>query len=140
MERLGLAVYVALAACLAGAAAEAGSAVSSKALARMPVKEVTVFKDGHAFVLHAGRMATDEAGNVVLDQLPSPVIGTFWPYVADRRAKLTSVTASQREVLVERTALDLRQLIEGNAGASVVVTETQGRQLQGDDPRRSDAG
>jgi hypothetical protein len=126
MRQLGFGACVGLSVCLAGAAAEAESALSSKALARMPVKEVTVFKDGHAFVLHAGRMATDEAGNVVLDQLPSPVIGTFWPYVADRRARLTSVTASQRDVLVERTALDLRQLIEGNAGASVVVTENKG--------------
>ena len=50
-----------------------------KALARLPVKEITVFKDGHAFVLHSGRMPTDAAGQVVLDYLPSPVIGTFWP-------------------------------------------------------------
>ena len=46
----------------------------------MPVKEVTVFKDGHAFVLHEGAMPTDAAGNVLMDYLPSPVLGTFWPY------------------------------------------------------------
>jgi hypothetical protein len=124
---------VALATCV-GVASLAATAAGSppagplvrRALARMPVKEITVFKDGHAFVLHAGRMATDESGNVVLDQLPSPVIGTFWPYVADRRAKLASVTASSRDVIVERTALDLRQLIEGNPGAQVIVTENKG--------------
>lgn len=97
-----------------------------KGLTRLPVKEVTVFKDGHAFVLHAGRMATDGGGNVVLDQLPAPVIGTFWPYVAERGVRLASVTASRRDVSVERTALDLRQLIEGNPGAPVVVTEVKG--------------
>jgi hypothetical protein len=126
---------VLLAACVGGASL-AGTAIAAgappsgplvrKALARMPVKEVTVFKDGHAFMLHAGRMTTDEAGNVVLDQLPSPVIGTFWPYVADRRAKLASVTAGSRDVLVEHTALELRELIEGNAGAPVIVTESKG--------------
>ncbi len=126
MKQLGVGACAVLVACLAGTTLEAASSLSGKALARMPVKEVTVFKDGHAFVLHAGRMATDEAGNVVLDQLPSPVIGTFWPYVADRRAKLGSVTASARDVLVERTALDLRQLIEGNPGAAVIVTEHGG--------------
>ena len=50
------------------------------ALARMPVKELTVFKDGHVFVLHEGALPTDAAGNVLMDYLPSPVLGTFWPY------------------------------------------------------------
>src|ERR1700736_4930773 len=71
------------------------------ALARMPVKEITVFKDGHAFVLHEGHMPTDAAGNVLMDHLPTPVIGTFWPYSADKNAKLTAVTAGRRRVLVE---------------------------------------
>lgn len=101
-------------------------AAQPKGFTRMPVKEVTVFKDGHAFVLHAGGMATDDNGNVVLDQLPAPVIGTFWPYVAERGARLASVTAGRRDVSVERTALDLRQLIEANPGAPVVVTEAKG--------------
>lgn len=92
-------------------------------MARLPVKEVTVFKDGHAFVLHAGNMPTDAQGNVVMDYLPNPVLGTFWPYSGDKGAKLTAVTASQRKVLVSRTALTLRELIEANIGAAVVVTE-----------------
>jgi hypothetical protein len=95
-----------------------------RALARMPVQEVTVFKDGHAFVLHAGKMPVDENGNVAMDYLPAPVIGTFWPYAADKKARLTAVTASQRKVLVERTALNLKELIEANVGAEVMITET----------------
>lgn len=102
-----------------------------KALARMPVKEVTVFKNGHAFVLHAGRMPVDETGHVLLDYLPSPVIGTFWPFVAEKNAKLSAVTASQRKVLVERTALSLRELIRANIGAQVVVTEIPPGNSQG---------
>lgn len=94
-----------------------------RALARMGVKEVTVFKDGHAFVLHSGRMPTDSAGNVVMDYLPTPVIGAFWPFSADRQAKLKAVTASSRKVLVDRTALSPRELIEANVGAQVIVTE-----------------
>jgi hypothetical protein len=92
----------------------------------MPVKEVTVFKDGHAFVLHSGRMPTNEAGNVVMDYLPCPVIGTFWPFSADNKGKLISVVASQHKVVVERTALNLRELIEANVGAQVIVTESNG--------------
>jgi len=49
------------------------------ATARLPIKELTIFKDGHALVLHEGKLATDDAGNVVLDYLPTPVLGTFWP-------------------------------------------------------------
>jgi hypothetical protein len=46
-------------------------------LTRMPIKEVTVFKDGHAFVVHQGRVPVDAKGHVVLDRLPTPVLGTF---------------------------------------------------------------
>src|SRR5258706_13840939 len=67
------------------------------ALARMPVKEITVFKYGHAFLLHSGKMPTDAAGNVLLDALPQPVLGAFWPYSADKNAKRTSVTASRHK-------------------------------------------
>lgn len=108
------------------AAVRADPATPFRSLARMPVQEVTVFKDGHAFVLHAGKMPVDENGNVVMDYLPCPVIGTFWPYSADRKARLTAVTASQHKVLVDRTALTLRELIEANVGAAVIVTESSG--------------
>jgi hypothetical protein len=112
-----------LAAVLFARVALAESPTPFRALARMPVQEVTVFKDGHAFLLHSGKMPLDEAGNVVMDYLPRPVIGAFWPFSADSRAKLTAVTASQRKVLVERKALNLKDLIEANIGASVVVKE-----------------
>src|SRR5438876_9918757 len=96
------------------------------ALAKMPVKEITIFKDGHAFVLHEGKMPTDASGNVLLDHLPTPVIGTFWPYSADKNAKLLGVTAARRRVLVDQTALVLRDLLECNIGAEVLVNEGTG--------------
>ena len=92
-------------------------------LAKMPITEITVFKDGHAFVLHSGKMPTDSAGNVLLDYLPSPVLGTFWPASADPKVKLTAVTASQRRVMVDRTALSIRELLEANPGAEVIIKE-----------------
>ena len=93
------------------------------ALARMPVKEVTIFKDGHAFVLHEGALPTDAAGNVLMDYLPSPVLGTFWPYSSNTDVKLAGVVAGQRRVLVEQTALSLAELLDANAGAEVIITE-----------------
>src|SRR2546430_17578214 len=76
------------------------------AMARMPVKEITIFKDGHALLLHDATMPTDADGNVLLDYLPAPVLGTFWPYSSDKNVKLTSVVAGQRRVRVEGTALN----------------------------------
>ena len=89
----------------------------------MPVREITVFKDGHAFVLHSGKMPTEANGNVVMDYLPTPVVGTFWPYASEKGATLAGVTASQHKVLIDQTAVSLRELIEANIGAAVSVTE-----------------
>jgi hypothetical protein len=68
-------------------------------------------------------MPTD-AGNVVLDYLPTPILGTFWPFSVGDQARLEAVVAGQRKVMIERTALTVRDLIEANVGASVFVTET----------------
>lgn len=106
--------------------AQAEPAAPLSTLARMPVKEVTVFKDGHALLLHEGNMPTDSLGNVIMDYLPTPVLGTFWPYSADKNAKLRAVVSSQRKVLVPRTALNLRELLKANAGAEVHVEELSG--------------
>jgi hypothetical protein len=122
MNRL-VSTLVAFAFAGTSVAAFADKAAPLSALAKMPVKEITVFKDGHALVLHAGKIPTDGAGNVAMDYLPAPVLGTFWPYSAQKTVKLSAVTASQRKVLVDRTALSLRELIEANIGASVLLTE-----------------
>jgi hypothetical protein len=101
----------------------AADKVSGTALANMPVKEVTVFKDGHAFVLHEGSMPTDADGNVVLDYLPRPIIGTFWSYSAQTSAKLTGVVTGTRIVSFDKTALNIPELIRANVGARVRIAE-----------------
>ena len=124
-------VALALAAVLPAAERTAtGQSAMPGALARMPIREVTVFKDGHAFVLHEGRVSTDDAGNVVMDYLPMPVLGTFWAHSADPKARLTSAVASQQRVRIDRTALGLRELIEGNIGAQVMISELPGGREQ----------
>ena len=97
--------------------------VAEAAPASMPVKEITIFKDGHAFVLHEGKMPAGTDGNVTIDYLPRPVIGTFWAYSADANAKLSGVVSHKRVVPVKRTALTIPELIEGNVGAKVRITE-----------------
>src|SRR2546423_416444 len=121
MKRIHLALTLALLLLTNSVFAQSPAPLS--ALAKMPVKEVTVFKDGHAFVLHEGTMPVDASGNVLMDYLPTPVLGTFWPYSADKNVRLSSVVASQRKVLVERTALRLVDMLESNTGAEVIVTE-----------------
>ena len=120
MFRIRLAVFALIIAC---GNSRAEPAAPLGALAKMPVKEVTVFKDGHAYVIHQGTMPVDASGNVLLDLLPNPVLGTFWPYSLDKKATLQSVTAGRRRVKVERTAVTLRELIEANLGAEVVISE-----------------
>ena len=97
--------------------------VAGNAVTAMPVREVTVFKDGHAFVIHEGDAATDENGNVQLNYLPNPVLGTFWPYSANKNVKLKSVAAGKHRVDLERTALSIRELLESNVGAGVEILE-----------------
>ncbi len=98
--------------------------IGSNALASMPVREVTVFKDGHAFVLHEGDVATDDEGNVLLDYLPKPIIGTFWPYTDDPNAKLRAVSAGKQRVTLSKTALSVRELLQANIGARVDLRES----------------
>jgi hypothetical protein len=112
-----------LSACATHEKALAAPAELVSSLAKMPVKEITVFKDGHAFVLHEGNMPTDRSGNVVMDYLPTPILGTFWPYSNEKSVKLTAVVASHQRVLVPRTALTVFELIDANPGAPVQVTE-----------------
>jgi len=113
-------------ACSCRTAAMAEPAQPLALLARMPVKEVTVFKDGHAFLLHEGEMPVDDAGNVVMDYLPTPVLGTFWPFSVEKTAKLTAVVASKRKALVPRTSITIADLIAANTGADVHIEELMG--------------
>ncbi len=117
----GLGVVLMLAGLLAGVGfgEDAGRAVYDK----LPVKEVTVFKDGHAYVLHEGQMATDSKGNVLLDTLPNPVMGTFWAYSVQPGATLTSVMSSRQDLDVEKTSASLEDLVRGNVGKSVLIKE-----------------
>ena len=96
----------------------------------LAVREVSVFKDGHAFVLREDRRRANERGEVVLDGLPEPVLGTFWPY-ATGGAKLLSATAARTRVTEERSALDLAELVRANTGARVTLFDMDGQALLG---------
>jgi hypothetical protein len=87
----------------------------------MPVREITVFKDGHAFVVHEGSLPVAADGTVHLDYLPAPVLGTFWPYSVDRKVKLASVAAGKQRVELSRSAVAIPELLRANVGQRVVI-------------------
>lgn len=94
--------------------------------AALPVREATVFKDGHALLLHRGAARVDAAGNVVLTELPAPVLGTFFAVSATPAAKLTGTAARHAIVQVPRTALTHAELLRANLGARVLIQDTNG--------------
>ncbi len=97
-------------------------ATTTLAQQQIPVKEISVFKDGHAFIIREGVAQTDSDGYVWVKELPSPVLGTFWPYSNDE-IKLIASTAGRRVFTQEQVASDIRTLLEANAGADAIITE-----------------
>jgi hypothetical protein len=96
----------------------------------LPVREVTVFKDGHAYVIRERPLPADGSGEVVLDELPQPVLGTFWPYATDG-ARIVSAKAGRDTVAREVAAVDLRQIARANRGKQVVVVTFADEVLDG---------
>jgi hypothetical protein len=104
-------------------------ALTPEDLRRLPVREITVFKDGHALLLHEGDLPVDKGGNVTLDALPAPVIGTFWAYSADPAATLGSVVASTRKVRVDRDPVNVAEAIEAHGPGEALIRDTNGERF-----------
>ncbi|MEN8127031.1 MAG: hypothetical protein ABFR90_04405 [Planctomycetota bacterium] len=94
-----------------------------KVYAKLPMKEVTIFKDGHAYVLHEGLVQSNDNGDVVLDELPSPIMGTFWAYSVDK-GRLQCVISSRDEVDVEKTAMTVEDLLKSNVGNNILLRDS----------------
>ncbi|MBI5851678.1 MAG: hypothetical protein HZB39_11735 [Planctomycetes bacterium] len=97
---------------------------------KLPVREVTVFKDGHAYLLREMPLDPKAGGRVVLDELPIPVLGTFWPY-ASGGARLVSAKAGRETVAEDLPAVDLRQLARANLGKDVVIVDVNQERIEG---------
>jgi hypothetical protein len=133
-----------LSACLSATAQDTPSDASARSAAHnaatLPVREVTVFKDGHAYVLRETNIPANTAGEFVLEELPVPVMGTFWPYASDG-ARLVYAKAGHEKVEREVEVLDLRQLIEANIGKRATVKDAANDTITGvlrGVPKRSD--
>jgi len=96
-------------------AAQADPTANAQTLA---VKELTAFKDGHAYVVREAALLAEANGRVMLDELPIPVLGTFWPY-ATGGASVISAKAGKKDVKVKLSATTLLQIAKANVGKMV---------------------
>jgi len=108
------------------------SAQAVSEAARMPVRELTAFKDGHAFVLRDAPLDLAGGSEVALDELPRPVLGTFWPFVTGGDARLRSARAGVQDVSVTRAAVTLLELARANVGKTVELELRDGDPLRGE--------
>ena len=97
----------------------------------LPVRELAAFKDGHAYVLREAALPADAGGTVVLDELPAPVLGTFWPY-ASNGARLISAKAGTDKVTVQRPAATLLQIARANVGNVVSLELSNAEVVRGE--------
>lgn len=96
----------------------------------LPVREVTAFKDGHAYVVREAPLPADANGRVVVEDLPAPVLGTFWPY-AGGGARLVSAKAGHEKVARDVVAADFRQIARANLDKDVVVVTGDKERIEG---------
>lgn len=97
---------------------------------RMPVREVTAFKDGHAYVVRDMALPPGGNGEIVLDELPAPVLGTFWPF-ATGDARLVAAKSGRHVVTVEAPAIDLRQMARANVGKNITIVNLDKERIVG---------
>ena len=116
--------------CLALSAAL--SAQTPASASRMPVRELTAFKDGHAYVLRDAPLGAGSGAQVALDELPSPVLGTFWPFVTGGDARLRSAKAGMEEVAVTRPAVTVLEGARANVGKQVSIEVRDGELVTGE--------
>jgi hypothetical protein len=96
----------------------------------MPVREVTVFKDGHAYILRDQPLAGPQRRQAVLDELPAPVLGTFWPF-ATGSARIVAARAGIQKVEQDEPAVDFRRLLGANLGKRAALLDQAGQRIEG---------
>lgn len=84
----------------------------------LPVRSITAFKDGHALVIREGTHEVID-GSILLDGLPNPLLGTFWPYATDEANDVVSATASQIPTKSKTVVSSAIALLRANTGTSV---------------------
>jgi hypothetical protein len=108
-----------------------GSAASASEVASLPIREVTAFKDGHALVVRSGVAEVSPDGDVVLADLPRPVLGTFWAHDDEDRARLASVAVERTMAPSTRPAITVVDLLRANIGRHISFRDPSGEMRSG---------
>jgi hypothetical protein len=124
-SRLFTALLPILLAVLALSPAAAAEPAATQPSRSLPVKSVTIFKDGHALIVHEG-LAPVEDGKVVFDNLPTPVLGTFWAWSAQDGMRIKAVLSGREKTLTKQDIFSQMELLRANIGAEVLVVDQTG--------------
>lgn len=100
--------------------------------ASLPVREVTAFKDGHALVLRSGRAPVNTDGDVVLDELPRPIMGAFWADENEKNARLASVRAERVPARTTRPVGSVEDVLRANVGRTVTFLDSRNAERTGE--------
>ncbi len=97
----------------------------------LPISEVTAFKDGHALVVRAGAAPLDARGDVVLYDMPRPILGAFWADEREEGARLASVMAERFEEDRAMPASTPAELLRANVGARIAFIDVRNELREG---------
>jgi hypothetical protein len=124
---LSLAVAVALVSTLAAAESPPGKL-------QLTTERVVAFKDGYCLIIKRGTAATDEKGQLYLDEVPdAAVLGSFW--AVPEEGRLASMVAGRHEekTQIEKAAacLSTIELLLANKGRQAKVELNDKRVVSG---------
>lgn len=97
----------------------------------LPIREITAFKDGHALVYRSGTLPVNSRGDLVLTELPRPVLGTFWADSDQAGARLMSVRSERVDTETTRPAGTVEELLRANIGREITCRTPQQIEIGG---------
>jgi hypothetical protein len=85
------------------------------------IREVALFKDGHAFVLSEAMVSPRSGWHVTLD-VPEAILGTLWTTSGSPRMRVEEVRAGFEVVEEKKPCMTLQETIEAALGQEVTLT------------------
>ncbi len=113
--------------CAAVAALTSAMALAADVPAFTPkVTDVAVFKDGHALIAARGKASLRD-GWCRTDDVPVPVLGTFWAFTQDEAERVDFIKAGFVEAKRARPCLNIYEMLQVNQGKRVRLIEQTGK-------------
>jgi hypothetical protein len=91
---------------------------------------VSLFKNGLGFVTSEVEIS-EETENVLIEQLPVPVHGTFWLYPISKGLSIKDAKAFEKEIIESVPAITIAEILEANAGNTVTLQLSPERSVTG---------